>query len=59
MPFISAPGIAGQLYVPQETPGNRRKHNCKDCTSCMICNDDKCAMCLDQKCCDVKETSTE
>jgi len=59
MPFISAPGIEGQLYVPEETPGSQRKHNCKDCTSCMVCNDDKCSMCLNQKTCDKKGPSTE
>lgn len=51
MPFVSAPGVRGQLYIPEETPEGKRKHNCKDCASCMVCNDDKCAMCLKQKLC--------
>ncbi len=48
MPFVSAPGIEGQLYIPEKIQGCRRKHDCKDCMSCMICNDDKCAMCREQ-----------
>ncbi len=61
MPFIAAPGIEGQLYVPDDSPGRIQKHQCADCTACMVCNDDKCAMCRDQKSCskrigvDVKE----
>jgi len=51
MPFINAPGIPGQLYIPEETPGGRRKHNCMDCTVCMVCNDGKCDMCLKQQTC--------
>ena len=51
MPFIDAPGIEGQLYIPEESPGGMRKYHCEDCASCMICNDDKCAMCLGQREC--------
>ena len=49
MPFIDAPGIPGQVYVPEEMPGGSRKHNCMDCTVCMVCNDGKCDMCLKQQ----------
>ena len=60
MAFVTVSGMKGQLYVPEDIPGSTRKHNCDDCTSCMICNDDKCAMCRDQKeCpeCEREETS--
>lgn len=59
MSFITAPGIEGQLYVPDEMPGRARKHNCKDCASCMVCNDDKCAMCLNQQSCEKNKTEQE
>jgi acyl dehydratase len=49
MTFIQAPGIRGQLYLPEEPSQGTRKHNCEDCAACMVCNDDKCAMCLKQK----------
>ena len=51
MPFVNAPGIKGQLYIPEEKPGRIRKHNCRDCASCMICNDDKCSLCLNREAC--------
>lgn len=51
MPFIDASGIKGKLYVPDEKPGRVSKHDCEDCTSCMLCNDDKCNMCRDQMRC--------
>lgn len=49
MAFVRVPGITGQLYVAEHHPGRVRKHPCEDCTACMLCNDDKCAMCLQQK----------
>lgn len=51
MPFVDASGIKGQLWVPEEMPGRIRKYDCLDCASCMLCNDDKCAMCREQGCC--------
>ena len=54
MPFIGIVGIKGKLYIPEEAPESMRKHTCRDCAVCMLCNDEKCAMCRDQQCCDEK-----
>lgn len=50
MAFIGISGIQGKLYVSDEVPESMRKHTCHDCAVCMLCNDEKCAMCLGQQC---------
>jgi hypothetical protein len=46
MPFIKIPGFEGQIYVPDEVPGDKKKHDCADCFSCQFCDDDRCRKCL-------------
>ncbi|QTA84775.1 Uncharacterized protein dnm_007750 [Desulfonema magnum] len=55
MPFIRMPGIVGKIYVPEEKPGNIKKHNCKDCHSCQMCSDDRCRLCRGEESCVIKK----
>ena len=48
MAFVDAPGIKGQMYVPEASRDCVKKRECPDCVSCQICNDDKCEVCLNQ-----------
>jgi len=48
MPFVEISEIKGKIYVPPTTPDILKKHACADCAACQVCNDDKCAVCLDQ-----------
>jgi hypothetical protein len=48
MPFVKMPGVTGQVYVPEEISGNRRKHPCPDCFACQQCSDDRCNVCRSQ-----------
>jgi len=45
MAFISAPGLAGKLYVPDGRPLRSKKHPCRDCFECQQCSDDRCSLC--------------
>ncbi len=49
MPFIKMPGVTGKVYVPEDQPCDRKKHNCKDCFSCLMCSDDRCGLCRHDK----------
>jgi len=49
MGFITIPGLAGKVYVPDTDPdGTCRKHPCQDCFSCQNCGDDRCRICRGQ-----------
>jgi hypothetical protein len=58
MPFISVPGIPGQMYVPEEQE-REKKHPCPDCSFCQWCSDERCELCLRRKCCQMKEKGPE
>ena len=45
MPFVRLPGLEGKVYVPQTNSDGLKKHPCKDCHSCQMCSDDRCAVC--------------
>lgn len=47
MAFTEVPGLMGKVYVPEKESGQMRKHCCRDCFSCQMCSDDRCALCLD------------
>jgi hypothetical protein len=49
MPFVRAPDGKGLFYVPEAEAERPKKHPCPDCTFCLMCNDHRCATCLDQK----------
>jgi len=46
MPFVEIPGFPGKIFVPEEVPGEKKKHPCADCYSCGFCDDDRCRKCL-------------
>jgi hypothetical protein len=35
----------------RENPHPQKKHPCPDCTFCQWCSDERCALCLKEKCC--------
>ncbi len=45
MPYVRYSGIKGLIYVPEGTPENLKKHDCKDCFSCRMCSDSRCGLC--------------
>ena len=50
MPFIRIQGLRGLVYTP-DTHGPVKKHAaCADCHSCLRCSDDKCSLCLQERC---------
>ncbi len=49
MPFITIEGIKGKIYIPDAENPRSRKHFCKDCFYCQLCNDEKCSLCLKNK----------
>ena len=55
MPFIKIEGFAGNIYVPEKNKV-KKKHPCSDCYSCQFCSDERCELCLKNKCC-VKKNS--
>jgi hypothetical protein len=44
MPFTTVRGLKGKVYVPDQPKEGSRKHSCKDCYSCQLCSDDRCAV---------------
>ena len=57
MPFVEVPGLKGKVYIPEEHKGSVKKHPCKDCYSCQLCSDDRCALCLGPKNCSSQKSS--
>jgi hypothetical protein len=58
MPFIKIEGFAGNIYVPEKNPG-KQKHPCRDCYSCQFCSDERCGLCLRNKCCNKKPSPAD
>lgn len=46
MAYITIPGFAGKIFVPEDVSGDKKKHDCSDCYSCQFCDDDRCRNCL-------------
>ena len=44
-------GLTGLMYVPDESLGREKKHNCPDCDMCQWCGDTRCDECLKRKTC--------
>ncbi|MCB2148879.1 MAG: hypothetical protein KQI81_20530 [Deltaproteobacteria bacterium] len=53
MTWISVPGLAGKVYVPDEAGQVEKKHSCKTCFSCQWCDENRCQVCRG----DLAETS--
>ncbi len=49
MPFVSAPGLKGMVYVPKETARISKKYDCRECFACQLCAEERCALCRSQK----------
>ncbi len=45
MPWVRIKGLPGMVFEPEEPPPCRRKHNCRDCFSCQMCDDVRCDLC--------------
>ncbi|RJP78771.1 MAG: hypothetical protein C4522_12020 [Desulfobacteraceae bacterium] len=59
MAFVKIPGLNGKVYVPDETEGEIRKHQCRECFSCQWCSDDRCCVCMGRKRCTNKKNCHE
>jgi len=55
MAFVTIPGITGKIFVPEESPERLKKHPCRDCFSCQMCDDARCELCHVQKQCIVEK----
>ncbi len=53
MPFVLIPDMPGKLFVPEQQDDSKKKYPCKDCSSCLHCSDERCALCL-KRCGDCK-----
>ncbi|MDP6630600.1 MAG: hypothetical protein QGH42_10295 [Kiritimatiellia bacterium] len=49
MAWVKMRGLDGLVWQPDPQPACERKHNCRDCFSCQMCSDTRCAQCLNQK----------
>lgn len=45
MAWVSVPGLAGKVYVPENAGQVQKKHPCKECFSCQWCDDNRCRVC--------------
>ena len=60
MAFVQINGLEGKVYVPDEKPeATNKKHKCKDCYSCQVCSETRCALCLGQGECTGKGASNK
>jgi len=49
MPFVSVPGLKGQVYVPEQNQDINKKYPCPDCFSCQQCSEARCHVCRGEK----------
>ncbi len=49
MAWVKMRGLDGLVWQPDPQPASQRKHNCRDCYSCQMCSDTRCAQCLTRK----------
>ena len=45
MPYKPVPGGLGRIYVPAPQPETPKKHDCKDCSFCQWCAEERCRLC--------------
>jgi hypothetical protein len=45
MAWVHVPGLAGNVYVPDDTGQVQKKHPCKGCFSCQWCDENRCRVC--------------
>jgi hypothetical protein len=51
MPFVRIDGFEGLVFVPEDDGRCCKKHDCRDCFSCQMCSDERCALCLKKRNC--------
>lgn len=45
MAWITHPGLAGKVYIPEDKSATPKKHPCAGCFSCQWCDDNRCHVC--------------
>lgn len=45
MAWVTAAGLAGKVYVPDDTGQAHKKHPCNTCFSCQWCDEIRCRVC--------------
>lgn len=45
MAWITIPGLAGRVYVPDHDGQAPKKHSCPTCLSCQWCDETRCRVC--------------
>lgn len=45
MAWVRVPGLAGRVYVPDDTGQMQKKHSCRTCFSCQWCDESRCRVC--------------
>jgi hypothetical protein len=45
MAWITMPGLAGKVYVPDSSGQLQKKHPCSTCFSCQWCDETRCRVC--------------
>jgi hypothetical protein len=45
MAWINVPGLAGKVYLPEDTGHVQKKHPCKACFACQWCDENRCQVC--------------
>lgn len=48
MAWITVPGLAGKVYVPDDDCRAAKKHPCQACFSCQWCDETRCQVCRGQ-----------
>lgn len=48
MAWITVPGLAGKVYVPDSSGQAHKKHPCHTCFSCQWCDETRCRVCRDK-----------
>ena len=47
MAWVTLPGLAGKVYVPDDTGRQPKKHPCSTCYACQWCDENRCQVCRD------------
>lgn len=45
MAWVTVPGLAGKVYLPDDADQPPKKHPCKTCFSCQWCDETRCRVC--------------
>ncbi len=45
MAWVKFPGLAGNVYVPEDIGQAQKKYPCKTCFTCQWCDENRCQVC--------------